>query len=61
MSVVKYIMLNEELRRKQYGLSITSNQSEALVTQSQGRSKTRIFHKLTNMRITENQEASQEL
>lgn len=38
-------MINEEVRTKERSLIFTYNQSEALVTELKGRSKTRNFHK----------------
>jgi len=45
MSVVKENMLNEEAMTKECGLIVTLTQSEALVTESRGRSQIRNFHK----------------
>lgn len=43
MSTVKGSMLNEEVRRKKHDLIVTHIQSEALVTELIGRSKTKFF------------------
>ncbi|CAJ2654735.1 unnamed protein product [Trifolium pratense] len=45
MSTVKESMLNEEARRKERGLIGSPTQSEALVTESRGRSQSKNFHK----------------
>ncbi|CAJ2628405.1 unnamed protein product [Trifolium pratense] len=45
MSTVKESMLNEEARRKERGLIGSPTQSEALVTESRGRSQNKNFHK----------------
>ena len=48
MSTVKESMLNEEARRKERGLIGSSSKSEALVTESRGRSQSRNFHRRDN-------------
>ena len=45
MSTVKDSMLNEEIKRKEHGMLVTPNQFRALVTESRGRSKTKLFYK----------------